>query len=482
MNTDALLNYLRLQAITPGSSGLAQAGRIVENLGISRPTLMRHIHLAGDQVIVAGNARRRAYALRRTLRGLMEPLPVYQIDAQGHPSQVGKLHLAYGHACFLEGSLMDWPVDASSQHMRDGWYEGIPYQMQGMRPDGYLGRALARAISATLRVPENPNEWGDDDVLYVLSMFGDDTSGNLILGDVAYGRWSARRLRQTSDAVAVDDRAQSWITRAEAAVQDGEAGSSAAGEFPKFTASVHHPDGRVQHVLVKFSGSDDSPGSRRWADLLVCEHLALETLAEIGVPAARSRIVQAGGRTFFEVDRFDRHGEHGRSPICPWGAINDGLLGGPSNLSWEEVGRLMQSRGLIAKKDADSLRTLGLLTYFGRFIQNSDMHQGNLSFVPSGGHFRVAPAYDMLPMHYAPVRGVELPPRTYEVAMPLPGSFDVALPAALAAQGFWRRASEDSRISDEFRATCAANALAIEPMIGLMGGGRAAAGREARQP
>lgn len=473
MKTDPLINFLRSQAITPGASAIVPARRLVEALDISRATLMRQIQQVGDQVISAGNARRRAYALRRSLRGNFAPLPVYQIDALGVPSHVGSLNLAYGHGCWLEGTFEEWPIDAFSAHMRDGWYEGVPYQLSDMRPDGYLGRALARTVSAMLRVSENPTEWSDDDFLFVLSMVGEDAPGNMILGEIAYMRWSSRRFENRSDAVAQESREHVWLQRAGQAVQDGVAGSSAAGEFPKFTGSVRLADGRVQHVLVKFSGLDGSPSSRRWADLLVCEHLALETLSDAGVPVARSRILQAGGRTFFEVDRFDRHGEHGRSPVCSWRAICDGLLGKGADLSWEDVGRLMLSRGLIDRSDSVTLRTLGVLTYFGRFIQNSDMHMGNLSFVPQGSHFRVAPAYDMLPMHYAPVRGIELPPRTYQVAMPSPASFHVALPAALAARDFWIRASADERISDEFRATCEANALAIQPMIALMSAGRA---------
>lgn len=90
-------------------------------------------------------------------------------------------------------------------------------------------------------------------------------------------------------------------------------------------------------------------------------------------------------------------------------------------------------------------------------------------FVPVNGHFQVAPAYDMLPMRHAPVRGVELAPRAYEVALPQPASFDVARPAARAAQAFWERASEDARISESFRAICAANAQALQTLRRVMG-------------
>jgi hypothetical protein len=472
MDARTLIACLQREAHALGGSARVGAGALVEQLGISRPTLMRAVQAAGDQVIVMGHTRRRAYAARRALRGQWSPLPLFEINAQGEPQQIGRLHLAHGHACWLEGRLPHWPLDTTHPALRDGWHDGLPYMLQDMRPEGFLGRAFARAHAALLQVPEDPREWSDDDTLHALSLLGADTPGNLILGEAAYQRWATQRLTGLTQATPEADRPAAWLHRAQQAMLAGDAGSSAAGEFPKFTATVARgqycgPDA-VQHVLVKFSGLDESPGSQRWADLLVCEHLALQALAELGVPAASSRLLQAGGRTFLEVDRFDRHGAHGRSPMCSWAAIGNALLGDTSG-SWPDAGLRMQRHRLINAHDAATLRTLGLLWHFGRFIQNTDMHPGNLSFVPIEGHFQVAPAYDMLPMHHAPVRGVELPQRVYDVALPMPQHFDVARPAAQAAQHFWARASADPRISQGFRAVCATNAEALGRLLAVMG-------------
>jgi hypothetical protein len=476
MSANALIAFLRQQARQPGGSARVAAGRIVAELGISRPTLMRAVHTAGEQLMAMGQTRRRAYAARRPLRGQWAPLPVFQINPLGEPRQVGRLHLAQGHACWFEATggtghphaFPGWPLAPEDAAARDGWHEGLPCPLQDMRPEGFLGRAFARAHAALLQVPEDPREWSDDDTLHALSVLGSNTPGDLIVGEAAYQRWATQRLHPQAEATPEANRASAWLQRAADAMQAGHAGSSAAGEFPKFTATVQRADGRSQHVLVKFSGLDDSPGSRRWADLLVCEHLALEGLVALGVPAAHSRILQAGGRTFLEVDRFDRHGAHGRSPVCSWQAIGNTLLGDTSG-TWPDAGRRLRHSGLIAKDDDASLRTLGLLWHFGRFIQNTDMHPGNLAFVPTNGHFRVAPAYDMLPMHHAPVRGVELPHRGFDVALPLPDSFNVARPAADAALAFWQRSSLDDRISTGFRAVCARNAEALAQLQQVMG-------------
>lgn len=97
------------------------------------------------------------------------------------------------------------------------------------------------------------------------------------------------------------------------------------------------------------------------------------------------------------------------------------------------------------------------------------MHDGNLSFQPGTvgeqPAFRLAPAYDMLPMHYAPARGVELPSREFRPRLPLPAERSLWDSAARAAIGFWQTAAADSRISARFRATCAANAEALARML-----------------
>jgi hypothetical protein len=249
------------------------------------------------------------------------------------------------------------------------------------------------------------------------------------------------------------------------ALAQGIVGSSAGGEFPKFETVRWLADGRARHVLVKFSGSDDSPGTQRWSDLLVCEHLASQVLpTHLGLRAAASRIHRLGGRTYLEVERFDRHGLHGRSGVASWASVN-GALFGLAGVPWTEAARQLAARAWLS---ADDARQTALLWHFGQLIGNNDMHDGNLSFQPrtldGRPAFRLAPAYDMLPMQYAPARGVELPPREFRPRPPLPaerGRWDEAARAAIA---FWKTAADDDRISVPFRAVCVANAEALDRM------------------
>jgi hypothetical protein len=212
------------------------------------------------------------------------------------------------------------------------------------------------------------------------------------------------------------------------------------------------------HVLVKFSGNDTSPGSQRWADLLVCEHLAHKTIAaELGITASQSRIAMSGGHTFLEVLRFDRHGEFGRSPVCSWLALNAALLGVPDH-SWIAGANALYRMKLITRETADDVARIW---HFGQLIADTDMHEGNLSFRPG---LTLAPVYDMLPMMYAPVRGVELPAREFTPRLPLPDESAVWTEAARAAILFWESAGADRRISAAFRALCRANAKLLRAM------------------
>jgi serine/threonine protein kinase HipA of HipAB toxin-antitoxin module len=238
----------------------------------------------------------------------------------------------------------------------------------------------------------------------------------------------------------------------------GVAGSSAAGEFPKFAAARSLPGRPTPHVLVKFSAADDSTTVRRWADLLVCEHLALEAIRSIpGVDSAHSRILCHGGRTFLEVERFDRHGQHGRSPLCSLKVLNAALLGDAST-EWPRLAAGLHAQGLL---DAETMTRVRRIAHFGKLIANTDMHLGNLSFRP-GAKLELAPCYDMLPMLYAPLAGGEVPERSFSAspgaALPLPSQRADWLVAHVAAQAFWQRAADDERIGADFRRICALNA------------------------
>ncbi len=432
----------------------ASAADLAEQLAVSVPTLHRLLAENAGQVVVTGRARRTRYALRRALHGGLADLPLYAIDPVGAARLLAQLAPVQPEGSCMRLEPTDWPVPDEA---RDGWWDGLPYPVNDMRPQGYLGRQLAQAEHRWLQVPANPDHWGDDDVLWAISQIGSDTSGNLILGDAAFERWQQAKIAPP-EPVVHGALGTAYGDLAALAVAAGVPGSSAAGEFPKFPALRELAGSDTPHVLVKFSGADTSAAVQRWADLLVCEHLALQVAGTLpGVQAARSRIVLSQGRSFLEVERFDRHGLFGRSPLVSLATLDAALLG-EGSADWTRLAGRLAAAGWLG---ADDVLRVQQLWWFGRLIANTDMHTGNLSFRPQGSSLMLAPAYDMLPMRYAPLPGGELPGGGFEPALPLPPQLPVWRTACVAAVDFWTAASLDSRISTGFRQVCAANALTL---------------------
>jgi hypothetical protein len=428
-----------------------------------------------DQVVSLGRARRTRHAWRRSVRGQRADVPVYRVDAGGAAQPWAALACIapQGTAMPLEGA--DWPIPDES---RDGWWPGLPYPLQDMRPQGYMGRQFARAVHAALQLPADPRAWDDDDVLVALARVGSDMPGDLVVGDEAERLRQAERL-DAPEPLPEDGLADAYLALAARAVAGGGAGSSAAGEFPKCAAlrAVPAPQdpgpfgaARTPHVLVKFSGAGGTLAERRGADLLLAEQWALRCcathLAGQGVQAARSRLLAAGGRSFLEVERFDRHGRWGRSPLVSLDSVNAAFLGLPHR-PWPELAAALARAGLLAD---GAEAAIAALWWFGRLIGNTDMHLGNLSFRPDAGRLVLAPAYDMLPMHYAPLGGGEVAPLTLlEPALPLPGERAAWRPAAAAALAFWHALAQDGRASDAMRAQAEANARRLAQAAAVVG-------------
>ncbi|MEY4643731.1 MAG: hypothetical protein RLZZ596_562 [Pseudomonadota bacterium] len=431
----------------------AKAAQLADWTATSQPTISRILAETGEDVIAIGAASRRCYYWRRALRGSPGTLPLYAVDTEGRVKLTGTVQLIEPEGTILDVAAMGWPVE---DEFADGVWPGVAYPLQDMRPQGFLGRSFARALAQDLGVKDSPSEWDDDDVLFILTQRGSDTSGNLILGDVALQRWLQAKAAPQAP-IPVADQASAYAELANRASSMGALGSSAAGEFPKFTAQRELPGSHTPHVIVKFSGAEASGAVGRWSDLLVCEHLALQAIRDCeGLSSPDSRILQSDGRTMLEVERFDRHGQFGRSPLCSLETIDSAILA-KSSADWGTLGELLFAQGWVSKW---AVRQMRLIWTFGKLIGNTDMHKGNLSFVP-GLPMTVAPVYDMLPMMYAPLAGGEITQLRFQPSLPAPGERDVWIEACRCAIRFWQTAAADTRISEGFRTTCAQNAAEL---------------------
>lgn len=409
-------------------------------LGVSQPTVSRALAplIHAGQVQKVGAARSQRYVLPRNVPGVGSEVRVMRIDTQGRPSPFARL-------VPLEGGAF-WVDEADGVSAR---HDGLPWFLDDMRPQGFMGRTFAHAHPA-LQLGHDPRHWSDDDVLRAMTLYGDDLPGNLIMGEAAFQRFHTLPARASRVA-----SADSYPALAEQAMRGTHPGSSAGGEQPKFCTIT-----AGRHVIVKFSPAGDAPADQRMRDLLVCEHLALRTLAQAGLPAAPTQLFMGAGRVFLESERFDR------TPLA-----DDAPLGGRIGMvslqvynaeyvgeidNWAATANRMAARHLLTPADA---RTLRLLEAYGQLIANTDRHYGNISLVLKDDDWALSPTYDMLPMLYAPVSG-ELVPRDFASRPQQPtaatlGEWDEAL---RLARDFWQAAAADERVSADFRAIAAENA------------------------
>lgn len=421
------------------AAGPATAVALESRLGLSQPTVSRGIAALGDDAIRIGAARSIQYALRDTVRGLAD-MPVYRVDTLGQVRPLGLLRPARP-----EGFVFQEVAPPGGLRPRAATYsEGLPWWLQDMRPQGFLGRAYAARHAAALGLPASLNEWGDTQMLQALLRHGHDAVGNLLLGEAA--RDAFVHTPQPA-ALKPTERAVAYARLSDEASRGEMPGSSAGGEQPKFMAYACDDDGMPRHVLVKFSVLGDHPVAGRWRDLLLAEHLALQTLGQAGLAAARSAVIDQGAQRFLEVERFDRVGPLGRRALFSLAALEAEFIGDAS-APWPVLTHRLADAGYVTRAAAD---TAALLYAFGTLIGNTDMHHGNLSFLSDAGPpCDLAPAYDMLPMALAPRSGgalpVTLPPPALRASVP-----NATWRAALAlAQDWHARLAAETRLTAEW--------------------------------
>lgn len=428
---DALVRHLRA---TP----MSKAADLCRVLAISQPTFSRLVGALPDAVLAVGRARATRYLARREVLGLPRHLPLFEVGPDGAVRHFGALHPVHPRGYWFESAV----DGARSRH-----YDDLPWFMHDLRPAGFLGRLIPRLLGDFAHLGD-VREWSGDDVLRYLSRHGQNQVGNLLVGEGALQGYLAW-LAQPGDLIATEARAARYPEMAADVLGASVPGSSAAGEQPKFLATL--APGPTP-VLVKFSPPLGSPQARRAADLLVAEHLALETLAAHGQPASRSRVLEAGGRVFLEVDRFDRLRPRGRRGVVSLEAADAEFVAGHGG--WREL-----TEGLVTARVAtpEVFEAVRWLASFGELIGNTHMHRGNLSFFFEGGAMTgLCPAYDMTPMRYA-VRQHEFTSAPLSAPMPRAADADVWASACAAAAAFWEAVSEDTRISEVFRAIACAN-------------------------
>jgi len=404
--------------------GIAYSSDLQSDLHISQATVSRLLKAAGRRIYRLGKGRNTRYSL---LHPLFTIQPLYRIDPTGVPEQLGELvPLIHERYVLQVRRPQAWLAGFEGA----GLFDGLPYFLDDLRPQGFLGRQIARQLGGPY--PADPRQWTASRVLTYLMEYGADLPGDLVLGRHALAAATrAPRVTSVDEYPGLADQVLSGLVP----------GSSAGGEQPKFAVFGH-----TGHVLVKFSPRGEEAEATRWRDILIAEHHAGQVLRASGLDAAESRLYDLGGRMFLEVMRFDRVGALGRQPMISLTAI-DAEFSGEGHDWGDTLARLAQ---LKLVDDADG-QTASQAQLFGQWIGNTDMHLGNLSLRPEADGFRLLPLYDMAPMRWAPVRG-ELP-RDLPLTPPVrdPGNEAAWYKTGVLAVEYWRSLSDEPRLSSTFR-------------------------------
>ena len=400
--------------------GVASAAQLGAALGISQPTLSRALAALAGEVAVLGAGRATRYAWPQTVLGRAAAQPLHWVHEDGRVERLGTLQFIAGARLHVAAPGIDWLTEGT-----------LPWLLSPLRGEGFIGRAQAQALSA-FGLDRDPGRWPLEHQLFA-ALHAGDPPGAIVLGDVA-----APALPTLHGDADLD-------TLADAASRGTLAGSSAAGEQPKFLARC--ADGWP--ALVKFSPPRSTPFGERWHDLLQAEALALAVLAEHDVPVAQAELVLTARRSYLVSRRFDRVGSDGRRHAVPLHALHDAFVRGPRQHWTASVEALVAQRRL----PSEAVPQVRAIQQFGRLIGNTDMHFGNLSLLvarddAARGRFKLAPVYDMLPMRWRP------DPATGEMGLlPFtPEPVDLQSAVRPVAAQFWHRAADLPGSSAEWRA------------------------------
>jgi len=370
-------------------NGARHAGELAEALGGGRVALKRAYEREAHQFLRLGRARATRYAARQNLTGLdTDEFRVFRVDAAGGIEPAGTL-------VTLAATESVWLPD-------ENIIDGLPPEMHDIAPRGFLARSYAQH-HGDLGLPEDVTNWSDNQILIALSRRGEDLLGNLVVGRESFDRF-----------------------------QNLQHETHTANDFPALG----------QHRIVKFA-TDATDNARRWQDLLTLEHVALQTLRDAEIEAAETELLDINGLRCLIINRFDRIGEMGRRAVLSLAAASEQVDG-----TWTDAAEGMQRRGELSD---ESLHRIALLDAFGALIANTDRHQYNVSLFPAEGGHSVAPAFDQLPMAYAPPASGNL--RNSAITAPRPAVNTLAIweEAQELAAEFWRQASE-RQLSDSMRA------------------------------
>lgn len=424
------------------------AAELARALSVSQPTVSRLLRAAGEDVLRLGKGRATRYAAaRRAFTGFTLPQPIFEVTTGGRARQIATINGMSRGRFLIDGSDRFWLLGERG----NGIYDDLPWFLQDLRPQGFMGRAIAQELAAAGGYPVDPALWRSEDVLRYLLQHGHGVPGNLVTGE-------AMACLATDARQGIEARETHYPKLSRTALGAVDTGSSAGGDQPKFAATLAIPGEAPVEVIVKFSAPANGDVAGRWRDLLIAEYHAQNLLWHQNL-AAETRLHDIHGRLYLESVRFDRTGRGGRIPAFSLQMIDAEFCG--EGISWSGSAEQLRRRDLL--DDADYRRIIWL-DCFGAWIANSDRHLGNLSLAPENDHFVLLPAYDMLPMGFRPARD-EIVERPYRIPLETRVNSDVWEETGRSALEYWQYLCDETRLNDDFRRIAERASRIIRPAV-----------------
>jgi hypothetical protein len=276
----------------------------------------------------------------------------------------------------------------------------LPWVFDELAPDGFLAARFGRWFPE-LHLPKDRSQWTANNVVQAISERGHDLAGNLLIGETSRERYLAIFAGGSQPGPTISEAPNHYPAFVDEVLR-ARVQSSVGGARPKFALRLADGNG----IIVKFTPPLSTPAGARWADLLRVEAHASETLRAEGISAVKSRYLEMEDRGFLEIERFDRFAGGGRGGHVTLYHLGVSLYGEMSD-PVPVVAALLRE-GYIGEADAKYFERIHS---FSRAIANDDTHLGNYGLlIDDEGKARLAPAYDVVPMAFAP-RHDELPDR-----------------------------------------------------------------------
>jgi len=416
-------------------SGQCSSSELAEFLSISVSTVTRHLSqlMSDGKVVRLGQGKNSRYIALRNIEGITQPVIIRQISPQAEVLILGNLWVTNN------GTILETDNDIIE-------YDDLPWFFFDLKPQGFIGRLIARRVGKQLKVPTRVERWNSDDILRYLVLEENNTAGNFQLFHDLKNVKNRKQLIIPRNITL--ERYDTHVKKPIFTEFEDNGGSSAGGEQPKFNSksSVNEVSSIVKYSPLLNVGN---PVAERVKDLLICEHHALKILQDFNGLAAHTEIFITDDRLYLEIERFDRTlvgDKEGQIGMVSLESVIGEFVGYAGN--WAEASDSLLAEGILTNDDAQLLK---LWLAFSRFIGNTDTHNGNVSLFldgiePSG----LTPAYDMLPMAYMPSNS-ELP--TPDITIRRPQLIDDATWEQGRELGikFWEIIITEERISDDFK-------------------------------